>query len=159
MVSGSFDDGYYKAAPAANCPKGHRIGYEEACKHAASKFTLKGYNKQVNDCDARPSGCFWDQNGYAYLNTCVTASASWGGVGGLCDLLSVAFYKADPAANCPFNHRIESVEACQAAASSGLVPLGYNKQAYDCTERPAGCFWDQNCYAYLNACFNASASW
>ena len=39
--------------------------------------------------------------------------------------------------------------------------LGYpfNKEVSDANERPAGCFWDQNGYAYFNNILDATVTW
>jgi len=109
----------------------------------------------TNGHHGRPSGCFWDQNGYTYLNTNAFGwgndDSQWGGVGGLC---SRKYYKADGGEDCLGSHKITSEAGCKAAAAA--IGLPFNKVVDDAGTkngdygRPSGCFWDQNGYTYFN---------
>jgi len=73
---------YYKMPGAKSCPESEKIKTTRECYYAGRSIRRR-YTKTVHQT-TRPGGCFWDQNGRSYLNTNYNATASWGGVGGLC---------------------------------------------------------------------------
>ena len=90
--SGLFYDGvckgdsvtaYHKEAGGRNCGEGKVTDTEEGCKAAATHFGMT-FAKSVTSPTGRPSGCFWDQNGFAYFNTELDATDVWVGTGGIC---------------------------------------------------------------------------
>merc|ERR1712154_56458 len=78
----------YKDDPAANCHVANRIDDETQCRLAGAAVGHP-FGRSMSSTE-RPAGCFWDQNtGLSHLNTNSGASATWGGVGGLCKLYDV----------------------------------------------------------------------
>ena len=73
-----------KMAGGANCPTGLTLSTQAECEAAGAEF---GYPFQslAGPATNRPGGCFWDQNGRAYLNRNLEANPGlWSGVGALC---------------------------------------------------------------------------
>jgi len=85
---------YEKAAGAADCRQDQMVKTAEECRIAGATVGHP-FDKVVTTGDValerlqRPGGCFWDQNGFSYFNTNLSASTSsaWAGVGGLCRVL------------------------------------------------------------------------
>jgi len=151
---------YYEADGGEDCPTPQKITTEAECR-AAGDAIGRPFHSVGNDAGTingdhgRPSGCFWDQNGYTYLNTNAIGwgndGSQWSGVGGLC---SRGYYKAVGGEDCVGSHKITSEAGCKAAASA--IGLPFNKVVDDAGSkngdhgRPSGCFWDQNGYTYFN---------
>ena len=68
----------------------------------------------------------------------------------------LTYFKADPAMNCSDNTIILTQETCQAAGDAFDLPF---LKVVTATDRPTGCFWDQNGHSYLNDNLGATANW
>lgn len=70
-------------------------------------------------------------------------------------ITKTSFYKADAAAACLPQDRIFDQSECESAGSNQGFPF---RKVVSATDRPAGCFWDNGGYSYLNTNSASSGS-
>jgi hypothetical protein len=179
---------FEEAPGAANCASGQIIDTVDECRLAA-QHVGRPFAKAVRDATSRPAGCFWDQNGSAYFNQELGASATWGGVGGLCRAVPSVLPLCQMV-DCAPGFILENTDrrgcggTCAAESTFFMAPGAENcptgkvvnteaecrkaatsigrkfaKAVADKTGRPAGCFWDKNGAVYYNKELGASATW
>jgi len=179
---------FEEAPGAANCASGQIIDTVDECRLAA-EHVGRPFRKAVRDATSRPAGCFWDQNGSAYFNQELGASATWGGVGGLCRAVPSVLPLCQMV-DCAPGYILENTDrrgcggTCAEESTFFMAPGAENcptgkvvnteaecrkaatsigrkfaKAVAAKTGRPAGCFWDKNGAVYYNKELGASATW
>ena len=75
---------YVKAPGGQSCAAGMITDTEDDCRAAGAEVGITFLKIGKYTPIGRPAGCFWDTNGYTYLNPALETTHVWDGSGGIC---------------------------------------------------------------------------